>query len=492
MTANPSHAWGGKSRLYWRDKEYISLEASYSYDHIFKNIVQGTVAFSYPFGNRLKRKGKGCPSSNDLALSRAAFAPYRFEIPVVETRQQHSIARNAAGQPLNIWFVRNTSSSNGTYESPFSTLVAAQNASGPNDIIYVFQGDGTSRGMNAGIILKNNQTLFGSGTQQTISTSKGRMTIPAQTLRAPTITNAPGISVVTLANGNEISGMIVVAADGITAFGAITTPNFLSPAQSVVDGTNIHHNVILASGGIRCRAIGNVNINNNVFIADPLAGGIPLAIDIDFVNDGFANVNITNNTITNYRRGIELSKPVFFSAPDASGNAVIANNTITNYTLQAVLIRPGLINSNISVLNNRIVASQTAGGSDAINIQPWNGSRYTIDGNTITLLNTALAAPGITVQNPPFFVSAEIAVTNNQITANGNGISLRQISPNATYCTNISNNQVTLIDNAALGIRIEAASGTINITDFSNNITPTTSVGGAGIINFVAPGSCGP
>jgi hypothetical protein len=39
--------WGGKGRVNWRYKEYVSLEASYSYDHVFKNIVQGTVALSY-------------------------------------------------------------------------------------------------------------------------------------------------------------------------------------------------------------------------------------------------------------------------------------------------------------------------------------------------------------------------------------------------------------------------------------------------------------
>ena len=81
-----------------------------------------------------------------------------------------------------VWFVNNTSPApgSGTFESPFPTLIQAQDASAPNDIIYVFTGDGTDKGMNAGIMLQKGQQLFGASINHTIKTTMGHVKIPAQ------------------------------------------------------------------------------------------------------------------------------------------------------------------------------------------------------------------------------------------------------------------------------------------------------------------------
>ena len=487
FTADPNNAWGGKTRLYWRYKDYVSLEASYSYDHIFKNIVQGTVMFSYPFGPKLKRTGRNCPNGNDLALSRAAFAPYRFEIPVVETRKQHRNAVNpATGQPWRVWFVRNTSSSNGTYESPFSTLLAAQNASGPNDMIYVFQGDGTTRGMDAGIVLKNGQSLFGSGTKQTISTSVGRINIPAQTRGAPTIT-APGDGIIFLANGNEISGMIVLDTfdGGMGALGGMS-------GQDIV-GANIHDNVlqVFDDGIVIGSGSGTLRIVNNVLVSD-LAAGVSTGIFVG-LSDQFSDLNVSNNTLTNFQRGIDIRRSLLLPAgSNPSCNGLISGNQIFGY-LQGVQIRTNIVNSTFSVVNNNLFSSRD--GNLGIEIQPSNGSRYSIDRNTISNANGLTTAVGIMVDAVGAPAVASMSITNNQVTASGGatgyGITVSTAIAGNVYCANIANNRVALLNTAgvATGINLSGTSGTINVADFSNNITP--SVSSTGTVNFVPAGTCG-
>ena len=493
FTADPNNAWGGKTRLYWRYKDYVSLEASYSYDHIFKNVVQGTVAFSYPFGKKLERKGKNCPNSNDLALSRAAFAPYRFEIPVVETRKQHRTAINSAtGQPWRVWFVRNTSSSNGTVESPFSTLTAAQNASGPNDMIYVFQGDGTSRGMNAGIVLKNGQSLFGSGTKQTISTSVGRISIPAQTPGAPTVTNTTG-SVITLANGNEISGMNiqVLAGNGID-----------SPLLTGVVGANVHHNIVsgnLPHTGILLLGSGNFTATNNRVTSSDNTTNVGISLSV--LDGTFATGNLSNNVVTGYTTGIRVDPSPLSPTTTASCNVTIAGNSLTGFGGQGIALLRGMANSQVRITNNTItntLATLGGGSSSGILLGSAFGSltgssRYTIDNNTIvTTTSTALTSCiGINVQGTAA-TSARLLITNNTMVAglatSAYGLNM-DAGANGTICASISNNLVRLQTVGSNGMSISGSAGTVNIDDFSNNIAPASLI--SGTVRFVAPGTCG-
>ena len=240
-----AHGWGGKVRLLARYKEYISLEGSYSFDRVFRNIVQGTIGFNYPLGKKLTRKDKNCPQQNDLMLSRAAFAPYRFEIPVVKRVKRNTPAINpATGQPWQVWFVNNTSSSAGTFVSPFPTLAQAEAASSPNDMIYVFPGDGTTTGMDAGITLQDGQTLFGSGMAQKIQTTRGNMIIPAFSSTAPTVTSSG--NVVTIGNGNEVAGLNITLVQH-TGGG---NPRGVVNSSTGISGAYIHDNVFTGSGDV--------------------------------------------------------------------------------------------------------------------------------------------------------------------------------------------------------------------------------------------------
>lgn len=89
----------------------------------------------------------------------------------------NNIALNPnTNQPYNFIFVNNSlitnsNTQNGTFEFPYSTLLQAQTNSTIGDIIYVFYGDGNNTGMNAGIILQNNQYFWSSGVTHDLVTS---------------------------------------------------------------------------------------------------------------------------------------------------------------------------------------------------------------------------------------------------------------------------------------------------------------------------------
>ncbi|MEY4529289.1 MAG: hypothetical protein RLZZ156_10 [Deinococcota bacterium] len=68
------------------------------------------------------------------------------------------------------WFVKNNvaTTGDGRFSSPFKTLVEAQTASLANDTIYVYNGDNSTTGQNAGITLKAGQKLIGQGVALTV------------------------------------------------------------------------------------------------------------------------------------------------------------------------------------------------------------------------------------------------------------------------------------------------------------------------------------
>ena len=140
---------------------------------------RGSIKLVVPFGGKRKIQRKDCQS---IALNNRSVQPVnRFEI--IPTHRKKSIAKAidpSTGKPYFFWFVNNTSHSQGTFESPFPTLIAAENVSAAGDVIYVFPGDGTSQGMDAGIALKRNQSLFGAGIGHRLPTATGSLLIPPQ------------------------------------------------------------------------------------------------------------------------------------------------------------------------------------------------------------------------------------------------------------------------------------------------------------------------
>ena len=155
--------WGGKARISGTFKDILTLEISDSYDRTFHNKFQGQISLSFSFGpkSKVKEQGRTCKVANTLN-DRMLQPVGRQEIIVIDKTRKNTVAIDpATGLPYFFVFVDNTGSSNGTYESPYHSLAQAQDNSSPNDIIYVFPGDGTTTGMDSGNLFKSEPEVLG-------------------------------------------------------------------------------------------------------------------------------------------------------------------------------------------------------------------------------------------------------------------------------------------------------------------------------------------
>jgi trimeric autotransporter adhesin len=412
LTGSGNTTWGGEAKLSLNFFDYVSLTGQTSYDSLFHWRGQGQLSLTIPFGSKRARRNSSCAARclNNRSLQDVS----RFEIIPVDRQTVRSKAIDpATGQPYIVWFVDNTSHSSGTYENPFSTLTAAQNASGPNEIIYVFPGDQTTTGLDNGIIMKNGQRLWGAGIEHNLPSTVGTIHIPAL-LTGPFINNTfnnsiallPIITgpanVVTLAGNNEISGLYILftAGNGISG--------------TAVSNLSIEHNTIQGFSGepIALNNFGgSLLINNNTISAGPMNS----AIDISNATSNL-NATISNNQILAGADGC-LWTVSNRGTLQFTGNAVNAEfnalnlNSVTGSTLTA------------TVANNQMVMFQsgvllTAGGDEAtLTLRSnfidggGNASAVEVDHNTGSLTTLAV---------------------NNQIMNYGIGFHLNMGGPNAT------------------------------------------------------------
>ncbi len=332
------HAVGGKGILSASWKEYITASVTGSYDTLFHGRLQGELGFTWPFGpkgNKERRNDRGA-SCAPLFSQKLVSSPVINEIIVLDTHHSKKktvtltshtdvtvIAINpATGLPFEFWFVDNTSSSAGTFESPFQTLLAAQNASSPNDVIYVFGGDGTSKGMDAGIVLKNSQMLLGASIPHTLVTTQGTIVIPPQGNTTPSLTAPPGSSVVTLANDNNISGFQITADAAGLLIGSYCIGSYFTDTVNLA----VSQNTLTANNGaiaiVPRNPSGQIAITDNIIQSTDLKGTYGLY----FAQLGGAGVyNIENNQISKFQNtDIHRSQPP--QIPLSSAIVVLAQN----------------------------------------------------------------------------------------------------------------------------------------------------------------------
>lgn len=259
------NVWGGKVRASLTYRDWITLEIIESYDNVFHNKTQGQIALSIPFGRRkLETKTK--------SLDRRRIQPViRNEIIVLDHKHKYSAAKNPfTGLPYYFVFVNNTSSSEGTFESPYPSLELAEQNSAPGQIIYVFPGDGTTAKMNHGITLKPSQKIWGSGVLHNLLTSQGPITIPQMSSTTPQITNSdllqPGV---TLSTNNDIRGITFTQTSGHAILGS--DPITLNISNCTFSNCGIGDLGIFPVF-LQASSPLTVKIENNIFIDNPNAG----------------------------------------------------------------------------------------------------------------------------------------------------------------------------------------------------------------------------
>jgi len=470
VQSSHAHSWGGRTRLLGRYKEYVSLEAAYSYDNLFRSVIEGSIAVTLPLGGKVKRKGQGCPKGLGLLLSRASFAPSRFEIPIVKKVHPRDKAINpATHKPWTVWFVNNLSSSAGTFHSPFPTLLAAQNASSPNDMIYVYPGDGTTTGMSSGITLQDGQYFFGSGTKQYFPTTKGTVSIPVMSASMPII-SGPGGSAVFVRNMNTVSGFKMVNS-GIVNFGVTLSNNGFTAANNVMTGAN--YNAIVFNG------TGPVNIyNNQIASTTQTQSGILLRT----VTGSLMTGKVSNNSVSGMQLGIALAETSTLNT--GSFHMTIEGNSVLGSGVKGIGVTV-TTPSQINITGNTVNVST---------ISPSSSINASMTGSLVISSNSVNAGLINGINYGPVGGNLSAAIRNNVITIDSNsgvGFDISSVS-GLTNCTSLSNN--TVINGSTLHPAFsfsDPANSTFNIEAFNNNVgTGLEMIFGLGTINFVKQGTC--
>jgi hypothetical protein len=331
------HAVGGKGIVSATWKNSITARVIGSYDNLFHGKVQGEVGFTWTFGPRESQKRR--KNSGDCCIplfsQKLVSSPVINEIIVLDkhhikktSQVVTSLAGTTAiaidpstGLPYTFWFVNNTSSSAGTFESPFPTLLAAQNASSASDVIYVFAGDGTTKGMDLGINLKNFQRLLGASIPQSLPTTQGLIVIPPQGSLMPSITAPFGASVVNVAGNNSISGF-QIATD---AAGTINGSYCIGSVSSDTANLFVSNNILTANNGavgiFPNNPSGQITIVGNQLNSADMLGTFGMYFA---QTNGFGTYNIENNIVSDFQN--TFPRPPLPEVPVGSGIVVLAEN----------------------------------------------------------------------------------------------------------------------------------------------------------------------
>ena len=424
-----TNAWGGQARLNTEFNKYVKLEFNASYDNVFNGIVQAQLSLVWPLGPMKKNTTSKKWCSKDPLMQRVSQRVERNEIIVVDHKRYKSEAIDpATGQPYFFWFVNNLSHSQGTYESPFSNLVAAQNNSNTDDVIYVYPGDGTPNGMSNGIILKDNQRLLSSSISQPFNTTKGIITVPASTKVLPQITNSiTGDGVVLLADNNEVSGFSIRGIGstsgvlgGPLGSGTRMTSAFIDQCTIVSDGFNGLFFINNPNGGDV--TISNCNVSgglSGIHFENNLAGTITISNSTVFGNDTDAVVFVNNVRF----KEVSIAKCTF------SSNGGDGLNYLANQAINLLKI------SNCSISSVPDTAIQFKFNSNLgpttisnCSISSLNGFGINFDTNDIvsvagpvTISGCTISAPGATdgvsfTNNPNLAPPFRLNLFNNTIT----------------------------------------------------------------------------
>ncbi|MFP4297592.1 MAG: right-handed parallel beta-helix repeat-containing protein [Spirulinaceae cyanobacterium] len=524
---NVSTFVGFRSRLVVRPNRSTNIGLSLQTDGEFGTNLILSVGATFGGSRRndnpitesvLTRLGESVQRQSQIALAR------RTNNTTSTTTNTTNATNPATGQP---WFFRHVSkegNSNGTFESPYTTIAEALNGipTDGNQIVYV-QGSSTFAG---NLNIPSNVQLLSTGPTQQINTTSGNLTLPLSgsgntpTINGQVIANADSVF-----NGFNVTGGLNI--DGLNGTRTLRnlTINVANANESGISCSDISGNAALNlenvtinvsgvnSNGVRCTNVaGNVTINggtitknNNQFavLLQNVAGSVALTgMNITSNNGGLLqgntinNLSITNSTLVSNNapgNGIDLE--------NVTGTATITANTgsrITGATTEGISLRnstgtidisgfeitnPGQNAVRVSNVSGRFTLSNgtvtTSGNQAAISLQNNTGST-SLSGMTVTANNGSLLQ-GNAINN--------LSITNSTLVSSnapGNGIDLENVSGTATITAN-TGSRISGATNE--GISLRNSTGTIDISGFEiadsgqNGVRATSMTGTLNVSN---------
>ena len=449
---------GGRGRVNLQLLAGLSMSAELNYDERFD--ATGSLNFTWTWGASQGRGSEYAGLARDLERTARNDHIVRFNREVVLAIDPDT------GRPYNVFHVDNTADANfedGTVETPFTRLELAEAASGEGDIIFVREGDGSTRGLDTGINLQNDQLLLGDGVAHVIPVQNGQNFLLCNDLNGvrPTITGQNNGSAVSLANNNVVRGFEIDGAAaagglsfGISGFG--TTANPIT--NGIIEDTNITGAIL---HGVHVdKLAGDWNFARNDIQENGFDG-----ILLEHANDPTSIFNFEDNIVSNNGRdGIHLreydAQQIVFQDNETdsnnrngvflenfknqSGNGLdltFLNHQAMNNLGNGIEVNGG--DGAIMFLNSQITANIGSG----IRLVDWTNNDPAdqtfigiIDGGTSNIMGNGAGDAGIDILQR----IGQQTVTIMDSTINGNGIGIRGRSEQDGNLT------VNVIDNLAI------------------------------------------
>lgn len=439
--------------------------------------------------------------TSDYGTRVAGFSGHHLFLYIKKKRKKTIAIDPETGKPFYFVFVDNTTSnSKGTYKNPYSTFAQAEAESREGAIIYVFPGDGTTKGMDSGITLKTDQKLWGSGIKHSIKTSVGRFYIPKQSRSSPTITNTnvdTEGNAITLVKNNAISGIIINSALNDAIFGTDCRKLKVSSCKFINTSTYAIEALFSAKA---CVSLKDNHFLNNV-------NGVFLTLN------GTSNVSCVDNTFAGQTS--VSSAPLEIAARNNSFVARIENSIFDNNTAGAIRFNfDEVVDADIRIRRNKITNSGT-GAQSSLASSIVLLSSGTTDHCSLTLKNNQFsgnASNALYLHTSGAFSTFKSTVSKNKMLGNGgsalvfatpvetlnlvakentivgaNDNAIAVISSGSTSVGNIliKKNTIANIGNASNGIAINQDFAKLNLTILNNQINRCE---GTGILSYAPTG----
>jgi len=417
------------------------------------------------------------------------------------------------GLPYNVFHVDNTADpafADGAFETRYVRLSDAEAASGADDIIFVYEGDGTVRNNDTGIALKDGQLLLGDGVRHLIPLADGTLFELSndQDGILPRITNRFGGPAVTLASRNTVRGFIMdgsapgaLMAHGIR--GNLGVNNF----EGVIED-NVIIDPVLSGVSVQTLS-GDWRFARNTITGAQTFDGITLldatdpTSDFEFIEntasgnardgihmasyDGARFIFESNVTNGNFRDGVRLQDYTgtrgrwLFDSP-------IAQNNIGNGI--------GILNANG---NLRVVDADITGNSAAgIRLVDFTNDFGTPDRTFIgtTPLGTSNisgngAGSGGNISISQNTGSQRVTVTDTVLNGGGTGLFARTRNTGTFLDLTVQDN-VSISNNNGDGVRLVATDGSAMqvLVENTGGALPISANGGSGL-SFIAGNDAG-
>ena len=456
---------GGRARLGFQLRNGAMIAAEVNHDDRFN--TTGSLGLSWNFGASGAAGNNGRGIGADLAETVRNDHIVRFTDGFVAAIDPET------GLAYNVLHVNNTADpafGDGTFETPFASLAAAEAASMEGDIIFVDAGDGSRQGLDTGFVLQDRQQFLGGGGPSLIPIQDGTLFQIPGTGPRPTISNPGAQNVITLANDNVIRNVNIDATgaqNGIAGFGV---------TEGVIEDTNVTGasqngvslNTIAGDWAFR-RTVFNNNINDGLFITNTTDNSSVFTIeDVVASGNGFEGINFENfrgtqlsvvNTTTsgNGRHGLYVQ--------DFIGEGLdvdLINHTANNNGGTGVFFDGGdgdlnIINANITgnaVNGLHVLNWSNAVAGDTTFIGNSEGGITNIGGNQST---------NIVIEIDDVNTVQDVLITGLSVLGGGRGLFASAAGQGSVLNINVVDN-VEFSQHLTDGLRFEANdSGTLNV-----------------------------